>query len=204
MMIPLRQVLGRQRPNGVIHAGAHLGEEAEAYQRARIRRVLWIEANVELIPSLAAHVAPYGHEVAHALLAAEPHDALDFNVSNNGQSSSVLALGTHADVYPDITFVDTQTMPARTLDNVCAGRGAIGYEFLNMDLQGYEMECLRGAEQVVEKLKWVYSEVNVDELYVGCALIDEMDDWLGGRGFRRTRTEMAGDAGWGDAIWVRS
>jgi hypothetical protein len=76
-------------------------------------------------------------------------------------------------------------------------------DFVALDLQGIELRVLRGGPAFVDGLRWVYSEVNRAPLYEGCDLLDALDRWLGERGFALRELRMAGDHGWGDALWVR-
>lgn len=186
---------------GIVHAGAHLGEEAETYSKFT-DAVLWIEGNPDLIPALRRAVAPYHHDVICALVGAEAGE-VTFNVSNNGQSSSVLELGTHREKHPEVHYVETKTLPMRTIDDIVVRNWALGSNFLALDLQGYELEALQGAERFLQGARYVYSEVNVDELYVGCARLADLNDFLEERGFTCVALNMAGDTGWGDGFWMK-
>lgn len=202
MMIPMHEVVAMSPwpITGVIHAGAHLGEEAGFYRQARIKKVLWIEGNPDLMAKLNRNVTRFGHRTVNALVGAEPGTAT-FHVSNNGQSSSVLELGTHKEKHPEVHYVAERELPIRTIDDIAAEFGAIGYNFLNLDLQGYELEALKGATEVLKQVDYIYTEVNVDELYVGCARLPELDAFLAD--FERVSTSMAGNTGWGDAYYCR-
>lgn len=203
MMIPMHEVVAMSsKPiTGVIHAGAHLGEEAPWYHQAHIQRVLWIEGNPDLIPKLARNLSKYrGNRIVCSLVGSEPGEKL-FHVSNNGQSSSVLELGTHLDKHPEVHYVKEMMLPVRTIDDIAEEFGAVGYNFMNLDLQGYELEALKGSTRVLEHVDYVYTEVNVDELYVGCARLNEIDAFL--TDFERVSTSMAGETGWGDAVYLR-
>jgi FkbM family methyltransferase len=186
---------------GIVHCGAHLGEEAEAYSKYT-DTVLWIEGNPELIPQLRQNVAAYHHSVVCSLVGAEPGE-VEFNVSNNGQSSSVLELGTHLDKHPDVHYIGARTLPMRTIDDIVIRNWALGSNFLALDLQGYELEALKGAERFLQGVRYVYTEINVDELYVGCARLPDLHDFLEERGFTCRALNMAGDTGWGDGFWMR-
>ena len=72
ILIPLPELIERSRIDisGVVHAGAHTGEEAESYEACGVSRVLWIEANPELMAALNEHVYPYGHVTVCACLGA--------------------------------------------------------------------------------------------------------------------------------------
>lgn len=207
MLIPLRDLADRYRMHitGVLHVGAHTGEEAEAYNELRIPTVVWIEANPEVIPELERHVGRFGHHVVHALVSDVDDLETTFHVTNNRQSSSILQFGTHRVVSPDVHFTHDVTMRAfrvDTLEKAGVFNGA-GLNFMNLDLQGAELHCLRGAERQLERTDYIYTEINVDELYKGCVRLPELDRWLAEREFVRVETAMAGNAGWGDALYVR-
>lgn len=207
MLIPLHALTERHgvRPRVVVHAGAHRGEEADAYAAAGAARVLWVEGNPDLIAPLSEHLRsrPGGcvHTVVCALLAGEEGTAT-LHVASNGESSSTLPFGTHAVEHPEVTYVGEVTLPTVTLDTVAAAYGFADADFLNLDLQGVELDALRGAPALLSSARWVYSEVNEAELYEGCGLLPDLDELLAGHGFRRVATQMTRH-GWGDALWAR-
>jgi hypothetical protein len=54
---------------------------------------------------------------------------------------------------------------------------------LKLDVQGYELEALRGCEDLLDRFAYVYVECSFVELYVGQALADEIIAWLMERGW---------------------
>lgn len=187
---------------GIIHCGAHLGEEAAEYAAAGISNVWWVEANPNVLEKIQQHVEPYSHRVLHALLWEEENVELPFHVTNyDGMSSSILEFGTHPNFSPDTVFVEEQTMCSATLDTLIDDFNINGINMLVMDLQGVEGRCLRGAVDLIPMLDFVMSEVNCDEVYKGCTRVEEIDDIL--YDFDRVETHWVGDQGWGDAFWVR-
>jgi hypothetical protein len=73
-----------------------------------------------------------------------------------------------------------------------------------MDLQGAELHALRGGVKFLEGVDAVATEINFDELYVGCVRAPELDEFMQLHGFRRVETEMAqNNVGWGDALYLR-
>src|SRR4051794_23742501 len=151
MLLSLRALITtyRLRPNGVLHLGAHLGEEAAIYEANRIREVVWVEANPKLIPQLEAAVGPYGHRVIQGLLGDRSGEAMELLVTNNSQSSSILRLGTHRLHHPDIDVTERIPLETRTVDDLVPIEQASALNFLNIDLQGAELLALRGAERVL-------------------------------------------------------
>ena len=192
---------------GVVHCGARWGEEAEVYRAAGIKNVTWIEGNPGVIRQLRQHVQPMGHRVIQALLFDQDDIYLAFHVSNHdGESSSIFEFGTHPSFSPETVFVrELQLLTAR-LDTLVAENGITGANLLNMDLQGAELHCLKGAPKLLESIDYVYSEVNTAEVYKGCAKIHELDEFL--VGFERVETGWSvgrtGNEGWGDGLWLRS
>lgn len=197
---------------GVVHVGAHTGEEAFDYHEHVNGPVWWIEGNPDIIDTLCNHVQPYGQHVVCALIADVAGEERTFHVTNfKSLSSSLFDFGTHRTVSPDVYFVEHKQLTTSTLDLIAEEQGISGCNFLNMDLQGAELLALRGAGQLLEHIDYVFTEINVDELYVGCARLPELDTHLGSFGFRRVATQMAGAAqpgpgwvGWGDALYVRN
>jgi hypothetical protein len=62
---------------------------------------------------------------------------------------------------------------------------------------------LRGMGDILHQFKWAYLEVNQQELYKGCALVEDIDMYMIGYGFRRAETKWCGNTGWGDALYIK-
>jgi len=187
----------------VLHIGAHLGEEAAIYDAQGVTDVVWVEGNPDLIAQLTENVVPYGHTVIEGLVSETDGTPVDFNIANNGYSSSLLELGTHTTAHPDVFFTETKHLVANRLDTLLerANVDLARFNYLCLDLQGAELMCLRGAPNVLSAVDYIYTEINEDELYVGCARVPDLDAFLSA--FRRVETEMAEGKGWGEALYVR-
>lgn len=87
---------------GVIHVGGHDGEERDWYISNGFEPVIWFEPNFELFDRLTKNIENYNMLAFNFGI----HDTLKqaplFISSNDGQSSSILELGTHAKYYPDV------------------------------------------------------------------------------------------------------
>lgn len=205
MLIPLPTLIRSHgmQPHGVLHLGAHQVEEASAYHQARAGKVWWVEALPDLAEECGRRLLRYPEqEIICGCVGAADGAEVTFHRANNGMSSSVLELGTHLVISPDVSYVAEEPMTTVSVDTL-ARRHNIRADFLNLDLQGYELEALKGCERFLRRVKYVYTEVNWTHVYTHGALIGEMDAWLGDRGFARYDTVMAGRAGWGDAVYAR-
>ena len=101
------------------------------------------------------------------------------------QSSSLLQpTGTRAE-FPFVDFSEqTIEVPVATLDDWAAGAGIAKVDFLWLDLQGFELNALKGAGRLLQGCSAIHCEVQNIELYAGAPLYPELRSWLGQRGFR--------------------
>ena len=72
-----------------------------------------------------------------------------------------------------------------------------------MDIQGAELLALKGSSDTLKNIDYVYLEVNEKELYTGCGLLSEVDEYLKEKGFTRVEINMT-PHGWGDAFYTRT
>lgn len=184
--------------HGVIHVGAHFAEERPFYLQHGLK-VVWIEADPVTAEWLRENVPEPVYECA---LWSETGERELYVASNRRMSSSLLRPKDHLNKYPGITFPETVTVKMDTLDALVAREGLERYDMLWADVQGAELEVLRGGEETLKEMKALVLEINFEELYEGCALASDIDAWLGERGFGRVLMSKTGK-GWGDALYVR-
>jgi FkbM family methyltransferase len=189
-------------PRSVLHIGAHQGEEGDEYERFGWDDVTWVEANPELHAELVNRFSAKGHRVINAALWHTTGEILSLSVTSNGQSSSLLKLGVHLDLYPDITVESETPVVTTRLDDLLTTSEAP--DFCNIDIQGAELAALRGFGDLLQHLSAIYTEVNRDYLYVDGALVEELDEFLGQAGFTRVTTRWLLGYKWGDALYLRS
>lgn len=207
MLIDFRKLFPRHsiNPTGVLHVGANVGEEAEVYNELGITSVFWIEGNPETYEKLCRRIEQLGYtsnSSACYIISDENKESSILHISNNGsQSSSILDLGTHKTAHPEVHYVKDITNEMRRLDSLLKEHEYL--DFLNIDLQGAELKALRGLGDKLHQFKWAYLEVNKAELYKGCALVEDIDNYLLGFGFKRAETFWCGNTGWGDALYIK-
>lgn len=187
-------------PRGVIHVGMHECEEYPIYRDAGVEDMIFIEANEQLVKNVI-NDKPRIH-IVHAAVS-DKIETVTFNITNNGESSSILELGDHAKIYPGIVYTESVEMVTSTLDMIVENVGVPlkTWNVLNLDIQGAELQAMRGFTNW-EYVEAVFTEVNYREMYVGCALIEEITEFLADKGFKKVE-EVDTGAGWGDALYVR-
>ena len=175
---------------GVIHVGANSGQERDRYESLRLK-VLWIEPNPDVFDTLQKNTAPYSRQRALNYLVTDTDDKeYSFNLANNeGESSSILELGQHAEIWPEVSYVGTIKLTGITLPSVLQREriDPSDYDALVLDTQGSELTILRGAVPVLNSFKYVRLEAPTFEPYKGCARLSEIDEFMTRTGFRKYR-----------------
>lgn len=120
--------------------------------------------------------------------------------ANNGMSSSVLQPKKHLEQYPEIIFDREEIVEMVRLDNILEDKQ--NYNFLTIDVQGYELEVLKGSRETLKNINYILTEVNRDELYENCARVEQLDEFLGRFNFQRLETNWEGET-WGDAFYLK-
>ena len=207
MLIPVKQLIEKYgiKISGVLHLGAHQAEEAPDYRDAGASKVIWIEGNPELMPVLTEELKKFPGQVAYNVLVSDKDgDEVEFKVANNFQSSSIFELGTHKEHHPGISVHHILKLKTHRLDHYFDRNNISldGCNFLNIDLQGAELLALRGLGSKLNDIDYIYTEINVGEVYVGCATLYQLDKFLAEKGFHRVDL-MLTKWQWGDAFYVK-
>jgi FkbM family methyltransferase len=201
MLIPLSKLSSFWGivPDGVVHVGAHRGEEIDDYKSNSFGPVIWIEAQPGLFQHLE-HRVDHPSRAIHALVWNVGGIIKRLHLTNNGQSSSVFDLGSHKDNYPEILVTGDLDMTTSRLDDLLGAEDT--HNFLNLDIQGAEYEALEGLGSKIDQFDFVYCEVNRAQVYVGIKQVGDLDEFLETKGFRRVATVWT-DEDWGDALYLR-
>jgi hypothetical protein len=189
--------------NGVLHIGAHACEEMTLYENLGINRqnIVWIDGNKDKVRLAQQRGVP---NVYYGLISNDDNTEVEFKITNNGQSSSILDFGTHRFHHPDVYFIETQQHKTITIDTFYKNNNLNKdlYDFWNFDIQGAELLALQGGTDSLKYVKALYLEVNSEEVYKNNALIGDLDTFLSKYNFKRVITKMTVH-GWGDALYVR-
>lgn len=188
---------------GVLHVGAHNCEELSTYNTIGIEseKIIWIDANTSKTINNIARGIPNCFTAVLDETAGEK----EFKITNNGESSSLLDFGTHAETYSYIVVVETLKVTTETLSDFFTRTklNPANYNIWNFDIQGSELHVFRGSPELLKYADLIYTEVNTAEVYKGCGQLHEIDSFLELHGFSRVKTIITNDF-WGDAIYVRT
>jgi FkbM family methyltransferase len=195
-----------QNIKGIIHIGAHECEERKSYIHELgigDDKTIWFEANDDKVIQMKK-ILPQTKLFSLCLSDKDDQDVV-FKITNNYQSSSMLNLKTHLIHHPSIHTIKeihlkTKKMSSFIRENDIQMKN---YNFLNLDIQGAELMALKGFEGYLSHVDYIYTEVNIEELYENCALLHQLDEYLSTFGFKRVLCKMT-EYKWGDAFYVKN
>lgn len=205
MLIPLQKLVEKYKLNisGVLHVGAHLMEEKEVYDELGINLQVWIEAD----PETFQKILPLQTETCKVLnyvISEEVEKEVIFHRTNNRQSSSILNLKKHKQYHPTVFTEFEIPLKTETLRHLIEDKKIpfSQINFINLDIQGVELQALKGLGYFLSKIDYIYTEVNTGEVYEGNSLLSDLDLFLEKEGFQRVETFLT-PCEWGDAFYIR-
>jgi FkbM family methyltransferase len=80
--------------------------------------------------------------------------------------------------FPNTGITTRTTVPICTLDSHFASEMLRKPILLKLDVQGYEIEALRGGEKFVRQCEWVLAEASFAPMYKGESTFPVVNDWL--------------------------
>jgi FkbM family methyltransferase len=180
-----RRVLRSLDVDGVLDVGANRGQFALAC-RSVLPGVPVV--SFEPIPAEAATFQkvhgriPYVRLIESAL--GESKGVATLHVSKSADSSSLLPIGRRqTDLFENTAEIGTISVPVNRLDYFAEFWIGRSRQLLKLDVQGYELNVLRGAVETLKSCAYVYAECSEVALYDGQALRPEVEAYLGVHGF---------------------
>lgn len=171
----------------VLDVGANVGQYAQMLRACGYQgRIVSFE------PLASAHDTLLKLSKADALWDIAPRMALgaeegevEINVSANSVSSSIVGmLDMHVQSVPESRYVARERVSLRRLDNVVTPYlGNSRSILLKIDTQGFELQVLQGAQELLAKIKGLQLELSLVPLYEGETLYLDMINKINGLGF---------------------
>lgn len=111
-------------------------------------------------------------------------DIVNIHVSKRDDSSSLLPItSVQTSLFPGTEEYDIVEIQVSPLCEVLSEKKLQGAALLKMDVQGFELEALRGCEELIRNFQDIYVECSFRELYKGQAMVDEVIEYLKERSF---------------------
>jgi len=183
----------------LIQVGAHFGHEAPTYEDAGFLAVAWIEADPDIFKELSLNISKCHksrHTVHNALITASSDSKHQFyRYSNQGASNSLyLPTDIFKQSFEGVNLTENVIeLTSLTLNDFIAIND-IAPSALVIDVQGAEMEVLKGASKALESASIIEIEISTRKVYSGGAEFVQVDKYIKSFGFVRiTHVPWHGD-----------
>ncbi len=205
MLIKFNDIVSKYgKPSGIIHIGAHLMEERNDYISNGVNKIIWIEANPNIYSKIKSENGNGDEHTFNFAISDVDDKLVKLNITNNGQSSSILDLEKHKIHHPSIFVTESVEVVSKRMDTLISENNIniLDFDFINLDIQGAELLAIKGFGDLLLHIKYIYTEINTNSLYKNCALVWEIDEYLKEYGFQRVETNMT-EFEWGDALYIK-
>ncbi|WP_254032280.1 FkbM family methyltransferase [Planktothrix agardhii] len=192
-------------PRGIILIGAYDGKTLKRLNLPNTVKILVIDANQGAVERLQENFADSPNiQVVQAAIA-NHNDTVTLHLTSLESSSSILPWKQYSEIYPNIKEIQQLTLSSRTLDTLLEELNLSPSDFniLILDIQGAELLALEGANQLLNTLDAIYTNVHYQELFEGGALAEEVNQFLSDYKFDIVAEDTPYHPAWGEAFYVR-
>jgi FkbM family methyltransferase len=186
----VQRILGAHAPQTILDVGAHHGETAVDLARKFPRAAIHsFEPCPATFAELKANVGRFPNVTPVNLALGDQSGRQTLHVNQFSATNSLLAASAQiADpVTRDLLACREEVAIAvTTLDAYCEAKGIAFVDLLKMDVQGFELHVLRGAERFLaaKKVLMIFTEASFEALYEGQAAFTELYARLAAQGFQ--------------------
>tara|TARA_Y100000996_G_scaffold398326_1_gene366264 strand:- start:59 stop:823 length:765 start_codon:yes stop_codon:yes gene_type:complete len=204
VLIEFESLLKKYKINisGLSHFGAHLGQEVEEYRKAGSFPIHLFEPQKEIFSELSKSFSKEENIYLYNFGLGNENKKVEINLNTNnqGMSASILEPDLHLTIHPNVTFEGKENIQIKRYDDLNINE----VNFFAIDVQGYELEALKGSTESLNNVDYILTEVNRKELYKGCVKVDELDSFLKDYDFVRVETSWwQKTIPWGDAFYIK-
>jgi FkbM family methyltransferase len=112
-------------------------------------------------------------------------EIIEMHVSNRDDSSSLLKIGKNqTTIFPGTKEKSTEEINVAPLSHFLTKEDLIKPVFVKIDVQGFELEVLKGSKNLIDEFDYIYVECSFIELYEKQALADEVITFLNNYSFK--------------------
>ena len=153
--------------------------------------------NVLPIPKALGSAA--GKAIIH-LSSGTPESAENREWNYGNKSSSLLSPDKVKVHFPWMSFDSQEEVEVTTLADVVESKNLSYIDLIHMDVQGLELEVLKGGGEIGKYLKMIWLEVEEVALYEGQALKADIEQFLSSQGFMKVKDTVGHVSG--DQLWI--
>jgi len=181
------KVIENQNINLVLDVGASEGFYGKELREVKYRgRIISFEPLEDSFQSLKKRCAYDDKWECYKVALGDTNSEMEMSVSGHVTSSSLLTMtDTHINAMPSSLTISKELIQVRTLNSFLSN--GINIEdkiYLKLDVQGFEMFVLRGADKIFDQIKVIELELSLVPLYQGGPLFMDMIKHMDALGFK--------------------
>lgn len=171
--------------NTVVDIGAHEGEfAAKIHDILPTASILSFEPLTGPFNRLKENMRSVPNFRAYNYACGDENGTKTMYKNEFAPSSSLLQMAQlHKDAFPFTEHESEESIEVRQLDCVLSDVQLRDNILLKIDVQGYEMKVIAGADQLISRTKLLIVETSFRVLYDGQSLFDDLYDTLRAKGF---------------------
>lgn len=187
--------------NGVIHIGAHHGGEHNIYKNLNISDIVYFEPVKKTFNVLEKNITD---AILHNCALGNKSKQIEMFIEDVDACGCSSILEPNFDLDWGVTrFSNKEIVEMKRLDDF----NYKTFNFLNIDVQGYELEVLKGSEKTLNHIDYIMCEINRNTeskkmVYKNAPSIDELENFLKPYGFELVEQDWAG-VSWGDGFFIK-
>ena len=195
----------------VLQVGASAGQEIPMFSANGVTHAVMVEALDFPFSVLCSNCSGIANFLpVQSAVGARDGEVVKFYVSNNGgQSSSILKPAKHLSAFPHVLFDEEVSKNSFTLDSIAMSVKLANpnfpenYDLLYLDVQGAELEVLKGASRNLLNCKYIFTEVGFGGGYEKDVSYLQLAQFLSAFNYKLVSLNIDPVCGYGDAFFIR-
>ncbi len=183
--LELLELLKERSPQVIYDIGANIGTWT------LLAKAIFPNAQIHAFEPLPTHAAHYLSQLSHLpgvhlheIALGNEQGAKELRVVDFSDASSVLPLTPQGESQWQVSETDVVSVKIDRLDSFAKSAGIPAPDLIKLDVQGFELEVLKGASEVLRTASAVLTEVSFQEFYRGQCLFEDLVTFLAGHDFR--------------------
>ena len=189
----------RVNPKQIIHVGADKGQDRAEYIKLGCEEIIWCEADPRNVAYLEVNF-PEDTIISGAIWSEDLEVLKFYQFNESAQNSAVAPASSNVE-----NSLGVISVKAHKLDTVLAAKQIMKRSLLVIDVQGAEIEVLKGAQKLLHKTSFVVIEIALkSQGYTETPSQDSINLALGAHGFKPSISRISHDGSYKDQLFIKS